>query len=126
MQATRPCQTDYSFVLHVKQPRLGRWPCLLISHLLSLEVIQKLPDGHSIFYAGNDLYWPPADATVRARRSAIFLFSQSILVLTSTPHGWLVILNKEDRSILPGPTHVALCSSLVAVGLTLFISGLNS
>ena len=65
------------------------------------------------------------DARVQVRSSAIFLLSLSILVLTNTRHGWLVILNKEDRSILRRPTHVALCSSLVAVGLTLFITGLN-
>ena len=46
-------------------------------------------------------------------------------MLTSTRHGWLAILNKEDRSILRRPTHVALCCSLVAVGLALLITGLN-
>lgn len=66
------------------------------------------------------------DATLQVRTFALFLLSLSILVLTSTRHGWLVILHKEDRAALRTPAHIALCSSLVAVGLALFITGLNT
>lgn len=60
------------------------------------------------------------------RGFALFLFSLSILVLTSTRQGWLSILHRDDRTVLRTPLHTALCLSLIAVGITLLVYGLNS
>lgn len=60
------------------------------------------------------------------RNLAVFLFSLSILVLSSTRQGWLSILHRDDRAPLRTPIHNALLLSLVAVGATLGIYGLNS
>lgn len=65
-------------------------------------------------------------ASNQVREFAVFLFSLSILVLTNTRQGWLSIQGKADRSALRTPVHTALCSSLAAVGLTLFSVGLST
>ena len=57
------------------------------------------------------------------RQRAVFLFSLSVLVLTTTRHGWLVILHRDNRQVLRRPLHVALCASLVLVGVALFAQG---
>lgn len=59
------------------------------------------------------------------RSTATFLLSLSILVLTTTRHGWLVIQYKDDRRILRKPVHVALCLILLGAGLTLLFIGVN-
>lgn len=87
-----------------------------------------------------DLIWPlathaanldltPAEAESakrQVREFGLFLFSLSILVLTSTRHGWLTILHKEDRSLLRSPQHLALNGSLFAVGVVLLAVGINT
>ena len=60
------------------------------------------------------------------RSFALFLFSLSILVLSSTRQGWLSILHRDDRAPLRTPVHNALLFSLIAVGVTLGVYGLNS
>ncbi|MBL4580441.1 MAG: DUF308 domain-containing protein [Gammaproteobacteria bacterium] len=60
------------------------------------------------------------------RDFALFLLSLSILVLTSTRHGWLSILHKNDRQALRSPVHTGLCVSLIVVGLALFANGLRT
>lgn len=63
-------------------------------------------------------------AVTQIRTSALFLFSLSVLVFTSTRQGWLAILHKADRKPLRHPLHLGLCVALVAVGLSLFVTGL--
>ncbi len=53
------------------------------------------------------------------RLFAYFLFSLSILVLATTRQGWLVILNREDRSVLRTPLHIGLCAALIVAGVVL-------
>jgi uncharacterized membrane protein HdeD (DUF308 family) len=65
-------------------------------------------------------------AKSEVREFALFLFSLSVLVLTSTRQGWLVILHKADRSPLRTVHHTALCASLSIVGLVLFFVGAQS
>ena len=60
------------------------------------------------------------------RNFALFLFSLSVLVLTSTRHGWLTILHKGNREALRSPVHISLCVALVAVGLALLANGLRT
>jgi len=60
------------------------------------------------------------------RNLAVFLFSLSILVLSSTRQGWLSILHRDDRAPLRTPVHNALLLSLVTVGAALGIYGLTS
>jgi len=64
-----------------------------------------------------------ASVTRQVRESGLFLFSLSILVLTSTRHGWLTILHREDRAPLRHPLHVALNGGLLAIGIVLFSVG---
>ncbi len=65
-----------------------------------------------------------AGAVIRQiRTQALFLFSLSVLVLTTTRHGWLVALYKNDRRVLRRPAHVGLCTGLLVVGLGLSIVG---
>ena len=58
-------------------------------------------------------------AVSQIRESALFLFSLSVLVLTTTRHGSLVIRHKENRQPLRTTLHSALCTSLLLVGLLL-------
>ena len=67
-----------------------------------------------------------ARAVTEIRGFALFLLSLSILVLNSTRQGWLTIKHKADRSALRAPVHTALCTSLIVVGIALFINGLAS
>lgn len=78
-------------------------------------------------HAPDMILTPDEELRVNAqvRPFALFLLSLSILVLTSTRHGWLAILHKEERNALRQPAHIALCSSLVAVGAVLLVTGLN-
>ena len=76
-----------------------------------------------------DLDLSPAEAesaSRQVREFGLFLLSLSILVLTSTRHGWLTILCKDDRSPLRHPTHLALNGSLFSVGVVLLIVGINT
>lgn len=57
------------------------------------------------------------------REGALFLFSLSILVLTTTRHGWLVILQRDNRAALKHPAHVALCVALGLAAVGLFVQG---
>ena len=66
-----------------------------------------------------------ADFAEQVRNFALFLFSLSILVLSSTRQGWLSILHKEDRTALRSPTHIGLCAMLVLVGVALFANGMR-
>ncbi len=59
------------------------------------------------------------------REFGLFLFSLSVLVLTSTRHGWLTILHREERGPLRHPVHLALNALLSAIGLVLFVYGLS-
>ncbi|MEX0739336.1 MAG: hypothetical protein WD071_08340 [Pseudohongiella sp.] len=72
-----------------------------------------------------DVTTPESQVAISAgiRSTATFLLSLSILVLTATRHGWLVIRGKEDRRILRKPSQVALCLALLAAGLTLLVVG---
>lgn len=60
-----------------------------------------------------------AAATAEVRHFALFLFSLSILVLTSTRQGSLVIRHKDQREALRSVPHTALCASLVLIGIVL-------
>ena len=60
------------------------------------------------------------------RRGAFFLLSLSILVLTSTRHGWLTILHREDRQALRRPLHVGLNLALAGIGVLLLVTGVRS
>lgn len=92
-----------------------------------------------LLMAGLDLYQPllmhavvvgssvVGDAGTGAeavRIRALFLLCLSILVLATTRHGWLVILHKEDRSVLRKPAHIVLCTLLLAAGVVLLLTGL--
>ncbi|MDP1932929.1 MAG: hypothetical protein Q8L60_15875 [Gammaproteobacteria bacterium] len=57
------------------------------------------------------------------RQRAVFLFSLSVLVLTTTRHGWLVILQRDNRAMLRRPLHVGLCVFLILVGVMMFVLG---
>ncbi|PCJ24981.1 MAG: hypothetical protein COA96_08280 [SAR86 cluster bacterium] len=67
-----------------------------------------------------------SSVAIEVRGFALFLLSLSILVLNSTRQGWLTILNRDDRSALRKPLHIALNCSLIIIGLVLFVSGLRS
>ncbi len=67
-----------------------------------------------------------ADAIRQIREFGLFLFSLSILVLTTTRHGWLTILHKDDRAPLRHPAHLALNGGLALVGVVLLTVGINS
>ncbi len=67
-----------------------------------------------------------AAAAAAIRQSALFLFSLSVLVLTTTRHGWLVILQRDNREALRRPLHVGLIAALMAVGLWLLVQGIIS
>lgn len=62
----------------------------------------------------------------QVREFGLFLFSLSILVLSSTRHGWLTILHKSDRTPLRHPLHLALNVSLSAVGVVLLSVGYST
>lgn len=64
-------------------------------------------------------------AKTEVRLFGLFLFSLSVLVLTSTRHGWLTILHREDREPLRHPLHLGLNAALILVGSVLFSTGLN-
>lgn len=66
------------------------------------------------------------DAIVQIRIFGLFLFSLSILVLTSTRHGWLTILHKDDRLPLRNPANLGLNSLLIIVGIVLLVVGINT
>jgi len=80
------------------------------------------------------MHQPRSDAAPEAlaamadgvRFTALFLLSLSILVLTTTRHGWLTILHREDRTVLRHPVHVLLCLSLALVGLILLVTGVSN
>ncbi|ALO47354.1 hypothetical protein [Pseudohongiella spirulinae] len=57
------------------------------------------------------------------RDTALFLWSLSVLVITTTRHGWLTINCKEQRDVLRRPAHVLLCTALLMVGITLIALG---
>lgn len=92
-----------------------------------------------IFMSGSDMLFPielnapnatltaeqAADFSEQVRNFALFLFSLSILVLSSTRQGWLTILHKNDRTALRSPTHTGLCVTLILVGAALFANGLR-
>lgn len=65
------------------------------------------------------------EASKQIRGSAMFLLSLSVLVFTSTRQGWLAIRHKADRSALRQPLHLLLCTTLIAVGLGLLVTGLR-
>lgn len=70
----------------------------------------------------------PAEAiSVRSevREFALFLFSLSLLVLTSTRQGLLTIRHKSERAPLRAPVHTLLCTSLAGVGSLLLLRGLQ-
>lgn len=76
---------------------------------------------------GADLTAEEGTAFAREVRDfALFLFSLSILVLTSTRHGWLTILHKGDREALKSPAHIVLCATLVLVGALLLTNGIRT
>jgi len=64
-------------------------------------------------------------ARIEIRSFGLFLFSLSVLVLTTTRHGWLTILNRQDREPLRRPLHLALNAALITVGVVLFAVGIN-
>ena len=96
--------------------------------------------GSGVIMSGLDLLFPLAmhaeglelDAGERAaaiqevRQFALFLFSLSILVLTSTRHGWQVILHKDDRQALRRPSLVGLNGLLAGIGLLLLTVGIQT
>lgn len=76
---------------------------------------------------GLDLNAEERTAAIRqVREFALFLLSLSILVLTSTRHGWLVIRHKDDREALRTPSLVGLNGLLAAVGALLLVVGIQT
>lgn len=82
-----------------------------------------------IFLSALDLLMPiqlhPDNAVALVRNRAIFLFSLSILVLTSTRHGWLTITFKDNRAPLKRPLQLLLVTSLLVTGIGLLLLGLT-
>lgn len=93
---------------------------LVMSSLDLLMPLQMHGDGQPISLA-------LADEMVAGIRSfALFLLSLSLLVLSSTRQGWLVMLHKQDRSALRTPIHTALCISVAVAGVVLLVVGINT
>ncbi|MBT8146157.1 MAG: hypothetical protein KJN90_04845 [Gammaproteobacteria bacterium] len=90
--------------------------------MASLDLIAPLAM-HATTINPADPQAPLAAGQIRA--SAMFLFSLSVLVFTSTRQGWLAIIHKADRQPLRHPLHLGLCGLLIAVGVILFITGLR-
>ena len=66
------------------------------------------------------------EITREVRQFGLFLLSLSFLVLTSTRHGWLTILHRDDRQALRHPLHVGLNLMLSCIGLLLLVTGVRS
>tara|TARA_R100001143_G_scaffold2531_1_gene5445 strand:- start:2356 stop:3123 length:768 start_codon:yes stop_codon:yes gene_type:complete len=112
-----------------RHKQIGRW----------FAIIMYTVAASGLVMASLDLAWPlvmhPAstplsDAQTQSwmaevRYTAGFLWSLSILVLVTTRHGWLTILQREDRAPLRSPLHVTLCSLLMAAGLVMLYMGLR-
>lgn len=88
----------------------------------SLDLIFPL----SVHAAGVELS-PAEERSVRAevRDFALFLFSLSVLVLTSTRQGLLTIRHKDDRAPLRTAPQSLLCAGLAGVGLLLLARGIQ-
>ena len=77
--------------------------------------------------AGLELSPEREESAVREiRQFGLFLFSLSVLVFTSTRHGWLAILHRDDRSALRHPVHVATNVLLMGAGMAVLTMGINS
>jgi hypothetical protein len=94
--------------------------------------------GSGLLMASLDLLLPlaghplPAAATAsqiaaeirELRLGAVFLLSLSVLVLTTTRHGWQVIVHRQHRAALRTPVHLGLITVLGLVGAALLVLGL--
>lgn len=99
--------------------RIGRYFALLmymigISGLLMSSMDLWIPE---ILHADRN----PANT----RNTAIFLFSLSLLVLTTTRHGWLTVNYRDNRLPLRQPLQLFLVGSLMLCGLVLLGLGLT-
>lgn len=103
--------------------RFGRWFASLMYAVAGTGLLMSLLDLYqplAMHVTGLSLDTEAgAAAAAELRGWAWFLFSLSVLVLTTTRHGWLVVQHKQDRSALRSPVHLGLCSLLVLVGVLL-------
>jgi hypothetical protein len=67
----------------------------------------------------------PDNALATVQNRAIFLFSLSLLVLTTTRHGWLTITYKDNRKPLKHPLQLLLVGALLAMGVGLLLLGVS-
>lgn len=76
-----------------------------------------------------DLWMPetfhPDRSAAATQNTAIFLFSLSLLVLTTTRHGWLTINYRENRLPLRRPLQLMLLGALILSGIVLLALGLT-
>lgn len=83
-----------------------------------------------IILSAMDLLMPtqlhPDNAVAIVRNRAIFLLSLSLLVLTTTRHGWLTITYKDNREPLRHPLQLLLVGLLLASGIGLLTLGLTA
>ncbi|MDO8907749.1 MAG: hypothetical protein Q7W55_04520 [Pseudohongiella sp.] len=100
--------------------RVGRYFALLM-YMVGIS---------GIILSSLDLLMPvqlhPDDAVASVRDRAIFLFSLSLLVLTTTRHGWLTITHKDNRQPLKHPLQLLLTGALLATGAGLLLLGLSN
>jgi hypothetical protein len=109
--------------------RFGRW----------FARVMYAVAGTGLLMSGLDLYNPllhAPDLSVQSpegqqlaeevRGWALFLLSLSILVLTTTRHGWLTINHREQREVLRAPTHLGLLLALLVTGAALLTTGIRS
>lgn len=66
----------------------------------------------------------PDNSADAVRSRALFLLSLSLLVLTTTRHGWLTITHKNDRTPLRHPVQLLLVALLLLSGILLLLQGL--
>lgn len=99
--------------------RIGRYFALLM-YMVGIS---------GIVLSSMDLLMPtqlhPDNTVALVQDRATFLFSLSLLVLTTTRHGWLTITHKDNREPLKHPLQLLLTGSLLAAGITLLMLGMS-
>jgi hypothetical protein len=98
--------------------RIGRYFALLM-YMIGIS---------GLLMSSMDLWIPevlhPDSSAAATRNTAVFLFSLSLLVLTTTRHGWLTINYRDNRLPLRKPFQLALVGALLICGIGLFALGL--
>lgn len=99
--------------------RIGRYFALLM-YMIGIS---------GLLMSSMDLWMPdtfhPDRSAAATRNTAVFLFSLSLLVLTTTRHGWLTINYRDDRLPLRRPLQLFLVGTLLLSGIVLFGLGLT-